>query len=60
MNTELEALGDLVRDAPRNLPLRLGPEERILAVMPRPVDLTPADTSSTVPLGDLNPVGNGL
>ena len=31
--------------------LRLGSEERILAVMPRPVDLTPADTSSTVPPG---------
>ena len=41
----------LVRDEAGNLPLRLGPEERILAVMPRPVDLTPADTSSTVPPG---------
>ena len=41
----------VVRDEARNLPLRLGPEERILAVMPRPVDLTPADTSSTVPPG---------
>ncbi len=41
----------LVRDEARNLPFRLGPEERILAVMPHPVDLTPADTSSTVPPG---------
>ena len=39
----------LVRDEAHILPLRLGPEERILAIMPRPVDLTPADTSSTVP-----------
>ena len=31
-------------DEARNLPLRIGPEERILAIMPRPVDLTPADT----------------
>jgi beta-N-acetylhexosaminidase len=41
----------VVRDEARSLPLRLGPEERILVVMPRPVDLTPADTSSTVPPG---------
>ena len=41
----------LVRDEARNLPLRIGPEERILAIMPRPVDLTPADTSSTVQPG---------
>ena len=41
----------VVRDEARGLPLRLGPEERILAVMPRPVDLTPAATSSTVPRG---------
>jgi hypothetical protein len=41
----------VVRDESRGLPLHLGPEERILAVMPRPVDLTPADTSSTVPPG---------
>jgi hypothetical protein len=39
----------VVRDEARGLPLRLGPEERILAVMPLPVDHTPADTSSTVP-----------
>ena len=41
----------LVRDDASNLPLRLGAEERILAIMPRPVDLTPADTSSTIPPG---------
>ena len=41
----------LVRDEAHNLPLRIGPEERILAIMPRPVDLTPADTSSTVAPG---------
>lgn len=37
----------LVRDEPRMLPL--SPTGRLLAVMPRPIDLTPADTSSTVP-----------
>ena len=41
----------LVRDADGVLPLRLGPTDRILAVMPRPEDLTPADTSSTVAPG---------
>jgi beta-N-acetylhexosaminidase len=35
----------LVRDPARLLPLTRGP---ILAIMPRPADLTPADTSSTV------------
>jgi hypothetical protein len=35
----------------RNLPLRLGREGRILAVMPRPVALNPADTSCAVPRG---------
>jgi len=60
------------RDEARNVPFRLAPDERILAVMPRPVDLTPADTSATAPpgqaaaprtvhhLGDLYPVGHGL
>ena len=38
----------LVRDDPGLLPLRLSPEHRILAVMPAPRDLTPADTSSYV------------
>jgi beta-N-acetylhexosaminidase len=33
------------------LPLRLGPDDRILAVMPQPTDLTPADTSSLVQPG---------
>jgi beta-N-acetylhexosaminidase len=37
----------LVRDEDDLLPLR--PRGRLLAVMPRPSDLTPADTSSTVP-----------
>ncbi|MFO7291941.1 MAG: glycoside hydrolase family 3 protein [Actinomycetes bacterium] len=37
----------LVRDDPPILPLR--PAGRLLAVMPRPADLTPADTSSVVP-----------
>jgi beta-N-acetylhexosaminidase len=41
----------LVRNDDGLLPLRLAPEERILAVMPRPLDLTPADTSSTVEPG---------
>jgi beta-N-acetylhexosaminidase len=41
----------LVRDGAGLLPLRLDPDRRILAVMPRPADLTPADTSSTVPPG---------
>ncbi|HVL54638.1 MAG TPA: glycoside hydrolase family 3 N-terminal domain-containing protein [Vitreimonas sp.] len=38
----------LVRDDAGLLPLRLSSAARILAVMPAPVDLTPADTSSTV------------
>ena len=33
------------------LPLRLGSDDRILAVMPQPTDLTPADTSSLVQPG---------
>jgi beta-N-acetylhexosaminidase len=41
----------LVRDDARVLPLRLGADERLLAVMPRPKDLTPADTSSYVAPG---------
>ena len=39
----------LVRDDAGMLPLRIAPDARILAVMPRPTDLTPADTSSAVP-----------
>jgi beta-N-acetylhexosaminidase len=41
----------VVRDDAGLLPLRLDADARILAVMPRPEDLTPADTSSTVTLG---------
>jgi beta-N-acetylhexosaminidase len=38
----------LVADPGQLLPLRPGQAGRVLAVMPRPTDLTPADTSSTV------------
>jgi beta-N-acetylhexosaminidase len=38
----------LVRDEARVLPLRPSPDARILAIMPAPRDLTPADTSSFV------------
>jgi beta-N-acetylhexosaminidase len=38
----------LVRDAGGQVPLRLPPEARLLALLPRPADLTPADTSSYV------------
>lgn len=38
----------LVRDDDGLLPLHASPEHRILAVMPEPKDLTPADTSSYV------------
>jgi beta-N-acetylhexosaminidase len=41
----------LVRDESRLLPLRISPEARILAIMPAPRDLTPADTSSYVAPG---------
>jgi beta-N-acetylhexosaminidase len=41
----------LVRDDPGLLPLRLPLEATILAVMPTPTDLTPADTSSVVAPG---------
>ena len=37
----------LVRDTAGLLPLRLGPESSIAVVMPRPANLTPADTSNT-------------
>jgi beta-N-acetylhexosaminidase len=36
----------LVRDDVGTLPIHLESDKRILAVMPRPLDLTPADTSS--------------
>jgi beta-N-acetylhexosaminidase len=38
----------LVRDDAQLLPLRLSPDARLLAIMPAPRDLTPADTSSYV------------
>jgi beta-N-acetylhexosaminidase len=38
----------LVANPARLLPIRRGTVGRVLAVMPRPTDLTPADTSSTV------------
>ncbi len=38
----------LVRDDANLLPLRLKPEQRIAVIIPQPVDLTPADTSSYV------------
>lgn len=41
----------LVRDDDSRLPLRLRPEARVAAIMPRPTDQTPADTSSTVTAG---------
>ena len=41
----------LVRDEAGLLPLRLGDEQRVLAIMPAPQDLTPADTSASVTPG---------
>jgi beta-N-acetylhexosaminidase len=41
----------LVRDDGHMLPLRLDADAELFVVMPRPADLTPADTSSTVPPG---------
>ena len=38
----------LVRNDSGILPLRLKPEQRIAAILPKPVDLTPADTSSYI------------
>ncbi len=38
----------LVRDTARLLPLRIATEEKIAVAIPRPEDLTPADTSSYV------------
>jgi beta-N-acetylhexosaminidase len=40
----------LVRDDARLLPLRLAPDARLAVIVPQPVDLTPADTSSYVNL----------
>ncbi len=41
----------LLRNEAGLLPLRLSPDARVAAIMPRPADLTPADTSSTVAPG---------
>jgi beta-N-acetylhexosaminidase len=41
----------LVRDDIGLLPLRLDERQRILAIMPQPADLTPADTSASVAPG---------
>jgi beta-N-acetylhexosaminidase len=41
----------LVRNEAGLLPLRIPAEERVLAVMPQPANLTPADTSATVAPG---------
>ena len=41
----------LVRDDGNLLPLRLDPGAEVVAIMPQPADLTPADTSSTVAPG---------
>jgi beta-N-acetylhexosaminidase len=41
----------LVRDAGGRLPLKVPAGSRVVAVMPQPADLTPADTSSMVPPG---------
>jgi beta-N-acetylhexosaminidase len=38
----------LVRDQTKILPLRLASEKRIAVIIPKPVDLTPADTSSYI------------
>jgi beta-N-acetylhexosaminidase len=38
----------LVRDTAGRVPIRLGPDVRVAVVVPRPQDLTPADTSSYV------------
>ena len=46
----------LVRDEARVLPLRLADDARVLAIVPQPADLTPADTSSY----DLPPLGEAL
>jgi beta-N-acetylhexosaminidase len=36
----------LVRNTDGQVPLHLSPDERLLVILPRPADLTPADTSS--------------
>jgi beta-N-acetylhexosaminidase len=41
----------LVRDRAKLLPLKLRAEQRVAVIIPRPVDLTPADTSSYITPG---------
>jgi beta-N-acetylhexosaminidase len=41
----------LVRDDQHRIPLRLSSDSKVLALMPQPTDLTPADTSSMVAPG---------
>jgi beta-N-acetylhexosaminidase len=41
----------LVRDHAKLLPLTLGVEKRVAVIIPKPVDLTPADTSSYITPG---------
>jgi beta-N-acetylhexosaminidase len=41
----------LVRDDQHRIPLKVSSDSRVLAVMPQPTDLTPADTSSMVAPG---------
>ncbi len=43
-----EGSATLVRDQAGLIPLRLRPDQRVAVVMPKPQDLTPADTSSYV------------
>lgn len=38
----------LVHDSAARLPLRLAPDARLAVILPRPADLTPADTSSYI------------
>lgn len=41
----------LVRDNSSLLPLQLKPDQRVAIILPRPIDLTPADTSSYITPG---------
>jgi beta-N-acetylhexosaminidase len=41
----------LVKDEAGLLPLQLQPTDRVVAIMPQPIDLTPADTSSLIEPG---------
>ena len=57
--TEHQAVADaiaersvtLVRDDANLLPLKLNPDQRVAVIIPKPLDLTPADTSSYVTPG---------